>query len=375
VLRGLESGRDTLIEAPFFIDATPRGELLAMAGVEHVVGAESRAETGEPHAADVADPMDQQAITVCFAMEYLPDEDHTIDKPLQYELWRDYRPPNWPGPLLSWTTSKPETNEPLTRYLFEAEDGHPWWTFRRILDVGNFKKGFAPSDVTVVNWPQNDYWFGPVCGVDEVEQARNLEAARQLSLSLLYWLQTEAPRPEGGTGYPGLRLRRDVVGGTVTGHAPAPYIRESRRIQAEFTVLEQHIAHPLRPDGPEFFNDSVGIGCYRIDLHPRTGGAPYLDLGCWPFQIPLGSLLPVRVENLLPGGQNLGVTQITNGAYRVHHVEWNVGESAGLLAAFCLQRKVPPRQVRERNDLLEDFQSLLRRQGIELSWPSPLTPL
>ena len=197
------------------------------------------------------------------------------------------------------TALDPETHEPLTRFLFEAQDDHPLWRFRRILDLTNFEEGFARSDITVVNWPQNDYWFGPVVGVDEAECARNLEAARQLSLSLLYWLQTEAPRPDGGVGYPGLRLRGDVVGGTPDGLAPAPYVRESRRIRAEFTVLEQHIAHPLRPDGPELFGDSVGVGCYRIDLHPRVSGAGYLDLGCWPFQIPLGAMIPVRVENLL----------------------------------------------------------------------------
>jgi hypothetical protein len=373
-VRGLESGRDCLIEAPFFIDATPQGELLALAGVEHVLGAESHAQTGEPHAPAEADARDQQAITACFAMEYLADEDHTIDRPRQYDLWRDYRPPGWPGRLLDWTTPRPETHEPITRLLFEAPDGLPWWAFRRILDRTNFEKGFAPSDITVVNWPQNDYWFGPVCGVDEAEQARNVDAARQLSLSFLYWLQTEAPRPDGGMGYRGLRLRGDVVGGTPDGLAQAPYIRESRRIRAEFTVLEQHIAYPLRPDGPELFSDAVGIGAYRIDLHPRVSGAGYLDLGCWPFQIPLGSLLPIRVENLLPGGKNLGVTHITNGAFRLHPVEWNIGEAAGVLAAFCLERGVSPRSVRAHATRLAEFQTLLRHEGIELSWPA-LSPL
>jgi hypothetical protein len=85
-------------------------------------------------------------------------------------------------------------------------------------------------------------------------------------------------------------------------------------------------------------------------------------------------MIPVRVENLLPGGKNLGVTHIANGAFRVHPVEWNVGEAAGLLAAFCLQRQLPPRAVRERPALLGDFQSLLVQQGIELAWPT-LTPL
>lgn len=369
VVRGLRSGKDCLIEAPFFIDATPLGDLLELAHVEHVLGAESREETQEPHASERADPRDQQAITVCFAMDYLPDEDHTIERPEQYDFWHEFVPPSWPGPLLSWKTVRPETHEIISRGLFEAEDNRPWWHFRRILDRSNFIEGFAPSDITVVNWPQNDYWLGPVCGVEPEEAERNVHSARQLSLSLLYWLQTEAPRPDGGYGYRGLRLRGDVVGGTPDGLALAPYIRESRRIRAEFTVLEQHIAHPLRPDGPEFYKDSVGIGCYRIDLHPRVSGAGYLDLGCWPFQIPLGALIPVRVENLLPGGKNLGTTHITNGAYRVHHVEWNIGEVAGLLAAFCLERRTTPRAVRNTRRLLEEFQTLLERQGIALAWP------
>ena len=182
----------------------------------------------------------------------------------------------------------------------------------------------------VVNWPQNDYWFGPVVGVDPAERARNLEAARQLSLSLLYWLQTEAPRPDGGIGYPGLRLRGDVVGGTPDGLAPAPYVRESRRIRAEFTVLEQHIAHPLRPDGPELFGDSVGIGCYRIDLHPRVSGAGYLDLGCWPFQIPLGRHdSGARSRTCSRAGRTSASRTSPTAPSACIPVEWNVGEVAG----------------------------------------------
>jgi hypothetical protein len=289
VVRDIDVGTERVLEAPFFIDATPYGDLLELAGVEHVVGAESRAETGEPHAEERSDARNQQAVTFCFALEHRSGEDHTIAEPQQYEFWRGCRPLGWPGPLLGWTTSAPETREPMTRFLFDADDGRPLWEYRRILDRRNFVDGFADSDITVVNWPQNDYWAEPVVAVDAAEQARNLDAARQLSLSLLYWLQTEAPRPDGDTGYPGLRLRADVVGGTADGLAPAPYVREARRIRAEFTVLEQHIAHPLRSDGAEPFADSVGIGCYRIDLHPSASAEGYLDLGCWPFQIPLGA--------------------------------------------------------------------------------------
>ncbi len=66
-----------------------------------------------------------------------------------------------------------------------------------------------------------------------------------MSLSFLYWMQTEAPNTMGHAardeqGFPGLRLRPDIVG-TAGGLAKSIYVRESRRIQAQFTVLEQHL--------------------------------------------------------------------------------------------------------------------------------------
>ncbi|MFX5752120.1 FAD-dependent oxidoreductase, partial [Acinetobacter baumannii] len=82
--RDLATGRHIDIEALLVVDATETGELLDLAGVEHVIGAESSAETGERHALPVADPMDQQALTWCFAMDHLPEEDHTIARPARY---------------------------------------------------------------------------------------------------------------------------------------------------------------------------------------------------------------------------------------------------------------------------------------------------
>ena len=131
-------------------------------------------------------------------------------------------------------------------------------------------------------------------GCDAEEAERHIARAKQLSLSLLYWLQTECPRPDGKTGWKGLRLRPDLVG-TEDGLAKAPYIRESRRIQAEFTVLEQHVGTEARRKklgktdvAAEPFPDRVGVGWYRIDLHPSTGGVNYIDISSLPFQIPAG---------------------------------------------------------------------------------------
>jgi len=104
-------------------------------------------------------------------------------------------------------------------------------------------------------------------------------------------------------------------------------------------------------------------------LHPSSGGDNYIDISSLPFQIPLGALLPQRVENLLAGAKNIGTTHITNGCYRLHPVEWNVGEAAGALAAFCGVKGASPRHVRANAALLEEFQSTLVRDGLEIAWP------
>jgi hypothetical protein len=243
------------------------------------------------------------------------------------------------------------------------------WHYRRIFFTGHYPPGLYPSDIVIVNWPQIDYWLEPLAGVSEEQARQSLVRSRQLSLSMLYWMQTEAPRPDGGSGYPGLRLRGDITG-THDGLAMAPYIRESRRICAEFTVLEQHVGVEARrgQPGAELFGDSVGVGHYRIDLHP-TYRRNYLDVASSPFQIPLGTLLPQRVDNLLPACKNLGVTHITNGCFREHPTEWNIGEAAGALAAFCLEKQAIPRQVRHQADLLAEFQALLQEKlGFQLAW-------
>jgi hypothetical protein len=380
--RSLEDDRPVDIEAKLVIDATETGELLELAGVERVLGAEAAAATGELHALAEADPMDQQALTWCFALDYLPGEDHTIDRPARYAEFRDLKPPFWPNRQFDWTVSDHVTHKPLQRALFtgdsDAEYLFDLWHARRVAYRRNFAPGAYASDITIANWPQMDYWLKPAVGVPAADREAALAEAREFSLSFLYWMQTDAPRHDGGQGYRGLRLRGDVLG-TSDGLAKQVYYREGHRIRAEFTVLEQHIGVAARPgaEQAESFFDSVGIGAYRIDLHPSTcGRRDTVDIDSYPFEIPLGALLPVRVSNLLPACKNIGTTRITSGAYRVHPVEWSIGEAAGSVAAFALRRDLPPRAIRSDGTHLADLQTLLQDSGVPLRWPryGALTP-
>jgi len=375
---------EVTIYAPFILDATEPGDLLRLCEMEYVIGAESRDQTGEPNAVDgPAEAGNIQGLTWVFAMAHDAGSNRVMDRPEQYDSWRAFQPSFWPGPLIGFDDLNPRTNEPRRMDLFDSPSS--LFSYRQILDPSRFESGAIPHPVTMVNWPMNDYFLGSILDVDEdwnpaacdhvpyaggETSAERLLDAKELSSCLFYWLQTDAPRPDGGAGYPGLYLRGDITG-TDDGFAKAAYIRESRRILAKTTILEQHVSAKTNPgrDRARDIRDSVGIGAYRIDLHPSTSGVGYIDTSSLPFQIPLGSLIPVRMKNVLPACKNIGTTHITNGCFRLHPVEWNIGEAVGALAAFCLRRELDPSQVHESDALTREFQTLLANQGVELDWP------
>ncbi|MDY9917613.1 MAG: FAD-dependent oxidoreductase [Proteiniphilum sp.] len=379
----LYSGDKIILTGNSFVDATECGDLLPLTGTEYVTGTESKHDTGELHAPEKADPMNNQAFTVCFAMDYQPGKDNVQDPPKEYDFWKNYVPemtPPWSGRLLDLSYSDPKTLVPKKLGFDptgkDLESVLNLWNYRRIINRKNFIEGTYDGDITIVNWPQNDFFPGNLIDVPEKEFQKNIDKAKQLSHSLFYWLQTEAPRADGGVGWRGLRLRGDIMG-TEDGMAKYPYIREARRIKAEFTVLEEHVGAENRKQvagniagkrAADFY-DSIGIGYYHIDLHPSSRGNNYVDFSSLPFQIPLGSLLPKRINNLLPANKNIGTTHITNGCYRLHPVEWSIGEAVGCLIAFAGRKKVPFRAVRADKNLLSDFQKEIERQGIETKWP------
>src|SRR5256886_13609609 len=69
------AGESLTVTADYVLDATELGDLLELGGVEYVAGAEAQAETGEPHARERADPLNQQGFTWVFAVEHRPGED------------------------------------------------------------------------------------------------------------------------------------------------------------------------------------------------------------------------------------------------------------------------------------------------------------
>jgi hypothetical protein len=122
------------------------------------------------------------------------------------------------------------------------------------------------------------------------------------------------------------------------------------------------------------FTDSCGVGWYFMDLHPAVGNPRSMFAPTLPFQISMGALIPVRAVNLLAACKNIGVTHLSNGSYRLHPVEWNIGESAGALAAFCIGRGCTPARVWRTPELLHAHQRALLARGIPLAWTLDIPP-
>jgi hypothetical protein len=311
------------------------------------------------------------------------DGNHVIDR-RRTTITGAVQPPFWGGPLIGFRAPHPRTLEIVERSFTPNPDDDPLlvdadqrrnpgdgnlWTFRRIAARRNFVPGAYASDICLVNWPMIDYLEAPIIDVPEEEKTRRLGRAAELSMAVFYWLQTEAPRVDGGQGFPGLRLRGDV-----TGHRTRPRHGALHPRKPPHPRGHHHrgtgpvICRPRRGRGGPLPRQR-GRGMYRIDLHPSTGGDNYIDVPSCPFEIPLGALLPRRMTNLIAAGKMIGTTHITNGCYRLHPVEWNVGEAAGWLAAHCLATGNAPHAVQADDALLGDFIQTIERAGVETRWP------
>ena len=360
-------GEEVRLEGDYYLDGTDIGDLICLSGAEYRVGAESRAETGEPDAPEIADPDDMQAWIYSACLENRKTGDYTIEKPELYDKFSEMVMPYDDHKLYSMFGPNSSTGKAKQFAMFPGEflpDGRepfPLFQYRRIVCADFHKDGSHPYDVALVNWPQNDFFLGNLFDCEDAEHNRYL--AQQYTLCFVYWLQTEAPRYDGGKGYPYFRLATEYLG-TDNGLSMAPYVRESRRIKAKFTVTENHVCDAEKCKFP----DSIGVGSYPIDLHITSKTHTFFYKPTYRFTIPLGAMIPERMNNLLPACKNIASTHLTNGCYRLHPVEWNIGEVSGLLASFAIDNGVRPVDVWANNELFDKFCLLIEGYGIQRYW-------
>jgi FAD dependent oxidoreductase/S-layer homology domain len=371
VFQDLQNGRQFTVNGDITIEATDLGDLLELGNIESRVGQEARSETGEAVLPETAQPMCQQAFTVCAVVEQAsPDRIIPIEAPPGYGVDPWLNPQEFPSTF--WVKSNDRWDG--------REFNHSYGIFRyRRLMRSHEDSAVHTGDVSVMNWgtsplgpnePKgcgNDYLFGAVLtGVSREERQIQIQRGRDRTQAYLHFLQTKAA--------PELSPRGDLTW-TADGIALEPYIREARRGVALTTIRHEDVAEKFFPSAvrAHSFEDSIGIGQYHyLDFHPNEAPG-HVDLGkdgnrSLPFTISLGALISLRTEGLILSAKSIGTTHITNSAYRMHSIEWAIGEAGGHLAAFALREGVEARKVARDRRLKRKFQGHLASYGIPIYW-------
>ena len=279
------------------LDATELGDLLPLVGAQYSSGAETVADTGEPHAQPTEPkPHCVQSFTYVLGVARRPlGEHHVIARPARYHFFRSAQPYSLRIEVHGGEIYGEESGW-LNYKVFETMPGTKGglWTYRRLIDRAQFGQSYS-TELSIFNWPGNDYRELSIIDRPALAVAAALQDAKRASLGFLHWIQTKAPAEGDRLGAPELSLQPDIMG-TTDGVAKFPYIREARRIKAMRTVVEQDVSAHFQ-NGPTAtrFEDLVGVGWYPIDIH--RAGPEDVGISCRtrPFQIPLGALIPVRL--------------------------------------------------------------------------------
>jgi hypothetical protein len=83
-------------------------------------------------------------------------------------------------------------------------------------------------------------------------------------------------------------------------------------------------------------------------------------------------MIPAGSGNLVAAAKNIGTTHLSNGSYRLHPVEWGIGEAAGALAAYCCAHGLLPHDVWHQQRHRRALQYRLAWRGVPLGWAPDL---
>ncbi len=346
------------LEAPpgermIVIDATDTGELVGWAQIPHRLGSDAQSLLGEANAPRYSNPACTQAFTYPFALAIANDQGASYRALQQIETG----------------ISREEHRRAFDMEGAAMFHNQGLFNYRRIVSRGIRPAYFSPSepgDISLINWNRGNDWTiiddplimeeGEIAAAGQYANwmgGLSLDALRNgenHALRFAEWLLENFSSPD----LPMMYLRGPSAPlGTHSGLSQWPYIREGRRIlgrpaygQEAFMIREADLRLDL-PGGRDFSATSVAIAHYDIDIHGcryrnwlpshEANQAGTLEAQVRPLLVPLESLIPIGVDNLLIGGKALAVSHIANGMTRVHQPEWSIGGAAGGTAAWLVR--------------------------------------
>ena len=277
-----ETGREFRFVAPLFADCTGDGNLGFYAGADWRMGRESKAETGESLAPDVADAMTMGASVQWYSVE--------TDQATAF-------------PELPWAVQfTDDTAKPMIKGDWDWETGLNFdqiWDFERIRDNG-LRAAYG-------HWA----YMKNQAGGDWPERVSN----RQLG-----WVAFIAGKRESR------RLLGDVI------------LREQDiRGQREWpdacvtTTWTIDLHYPTEQNSRDFPGEEFMTYAHFTQISP--------------YPIPYRCLYSRNVNNLLMAGRDISVTHVALGTIRVQRTGGMMGEVVGMAASLCKKYDTLPRGV------------------------------
>jgi hypothetical protein len=299
------------VSAKVVVDATDLGDGLAMAGAGYDLGMESRTETGEPNAPEVANEIIQDLTWIAVLKDYGVGTDKTIAKPDNYDA-------------VKFMGSCSMTVDSV---LIDCEK------------MVNYAR--LPNNKYLINWPRkgNDYYLN-VVEMSYDQRNQELTKAKNKTLEFVYYIQTEL-------GYKNLGLADDEFQ-TPDYLAYTPYHREGRRLKGIQRLTINHILN--RTESEPLYRTGISVGDYPVDHHHDCNPeAPKIIFPQIPsFNIPIGCLIPETIDGLIIADKAISVSNIMNGATRLQPCVLLTGQAAGIIAALSVSENIMPREVNIR---------------------------
>ena len=305
-------GTKLRVKAKITIDATDLGDGFAMAGAAYHLGMDSKLETGESNALPEANDMVQDLTWVAILKNYGIGADMTIDKPADYDAEHHH------GCCGAGV-------ENIDRTQMDCET---------MLNYGRL-----PNNKYMINWPikGNDIYLN-VVEMTHKQREVELQKAKNRTLGFVYYIQTEL-----GLKHIGLA---DDEFSTSDKLAYMPYHREGRRLDGIVRFTYNHVKEPYN-QRDMLYRTGISVGDYPVDHHHKTKPSPpnieFLPVPS--FCVPLGALIPEKIEGLIVSDKAISVTNLINGATRLQPVVFLTGQAAGVLAALSIINQQSPREI------------------------------
>lgn len=303
-------GQRVPVEAKAFVDATGDGDLAEMAGADYVYGQNVQGLTQPATLMFTVCNVEMERL-YAYIQEHpeeiiLPDTYSAAYNPSFFRNTKGHCFIGFPA-LLKKAEADGRYHVPRDRFIYitSAEEGRLAINTSRLLDV----------DAT-----------------DPESLSRGVAQGSMQVLELLGVMRDYFP------GFENCRL---------SAVAPLLGIRESRHFKGRRQLTGAQVRAAHRDE------ETIALGAYNIDIHAGDGVGIRLDPLREPYGIPLGALIPARVEGLVLSGRAIDADVEAFGSCRVMGTCLAIGEAAGVCAALAAQSDravstIQAAQVRER---------------------------